>query len=307
MTRDELVSVLATDSLLSDLRSGQIEWLEPGKRSHPCRIRVGARDLFAKEVEPHEREMLRRLSRMELRHVPRILLPRLLDAMVLVTDFVPGGAIQDLALDTDLTREMAVIQNRCSDNGQDDNKAREHCRTRVMVCFDRAAECLHALARSTPVPEFSDYERVFSAVEVGKSKVADIFAGMPFARLHHDFYPNNILTGPPQVVVDWGSSYGDGPFLYDLAPYLLLSAVNLEAFTEASDLCTKVDAAQLRDWLLCATAARFASFLKGLFDRGPGEAASVAQWSDFLSFYWPMFAVLDTDMGSHHIARPHGR
>ena len=46
MTRDEVLPVLATDSLFSDLRSCQIEWLEPGKRSHPCRIR-GGWSLFA--------------------------------------------------------------------------------------------------------------------------------------------------------------------------------------------------------------------------------------------------------------------
>lgn len=306
MTRDEVLSILATDAVFANLQPSQIEWLAQGRSSHSCRIQVGAREFFVKDVQPQERDVLRRLSQLNLRHVPPIRSSRLLEKMILVTDYIAGGTMQDLALDADLVREMAVIQNHCSGSQQDSEKAREHCRSRAIWCFARAAENLQSLRSGTTCTEIVDYERVFSTIEARTSDVAQRFASMPLARLHHDFYPNNILAGPPQVVVDWGSSYGNGPFLYDLAPYLLLSAANLAAFAETSDLCGEVGGAQLQEWLICATSVRFASFLKGVFDRGPGQTASAGRWSRFLGFHWPMFAALDTDIAKE-LVPPHGR
>jgi hypothetical protein len=85
---------------------------------------------------------------------------------------------------------------------------------------------------------------------------------MPSGWLHHDFREENILAGQPQYVADWGSSYGPGPFLYDLAPFLFGCPGRLDVFAESSELCDGVSRQAVERWLYAATAARCAALLR---------------------------------------------
>jgi thiamine kinase-like enzyme len=307
MNRDEFFAILSTDALFTDILPWQIKQVEQGSSVNKYRIKRDGHEFFVKEIQPHERSIWRLLSKMRLKHVPIVHSACLLDQMILVTDYISGGTLGSLDLDAGLVREMAMIQNHCSEESQRDNKARENWKSRALWCFDYAAANLQTLRRIAPSPELSTYERTFSTVAAQKSEFAEGYARMPFARLHHDLYPNNILAGPPQVIVDWGSSYGDGPFLYDLAPYLFLSHDNMKSFVDVSKYCVDVNPTTLQMWLVCATAVRFASFLKGIFKRGPEKTASEELWGAFLRLHMPLFAVLDVNAKGKNGGLAHGR
>jgi hypothetical protein len=59
-------------------------------------------------------------------------------------------------------------------------------------------------------------------------------------------------------VIDWRSSYGHGPFLVDLAPFLVNDARGLATFVTHSDVCRSATRAEIERWLYAANCAGFA-------------------------------------------------
>jgi hypothetical protein len=82
-----------------------------------------------------------------------------------------------------------------------------------------------------------------------------------FARQHHDFKEDNII-GEPQKLIDWGSSYGYGPFLFDLAPFLVNDPDSLETFIKSSDNRKNTPRKQIDRWLHAPLGARFLGLLR---------------------------------------------
>jgi hypothetical protein len=90
-----------------------------------------------------------------------------------------------------------------------------------------------------------------------RDEITDAFSGMPFAWLHHDF-PEAHIVGPSPKLLDWGSSYGHGPFLFDLAPFLLTDPRGLEVFIAHSDICKQAARSEIDRWLYAGACAGFA-------------------------------------------------
>lgn len=88
-----------------------------------------------------------------------------------------------------------------------------------------------------------------------KERIVDELANMPFAWQHHDFREDNII-GEKQVLVDWGSSYGYGPFMYDLAPFWLNNRRSLEVYTGSSEICRKEAKLRIERWVYVSAAVR---------------------------------------------------
>ena len=63
------------------------------------------------------------------------------------------------------------------------------------------------------------YDKIFRAITLKKFEIADCYCSMPLKWLHNDFQRGNLIGGKPSLV-DWGESYGVGPMLHDIAPFL---------------------------------------------------------------------------------------
>jgi aminoglycoside phosphotransferase (APT) family kinase protein len=113
---------------------------------------------------------------------------------------------------------------------------------------------------------------------------------MPFARQHHDFREGNILGENPQVIIDWGSSYGHGPFLYDLAPFLLNHQENLAIFIQHSDICKQAGRTAIKRWLYVAACARFMTFFTYIRERADCE--KVKDLEAFLEYHYQTYGSL---------------
>jgi thiamine kinase-like enzyme len=92
------------------------------------------------------------------------------------------------------------------------------------------------------------------------NELADGFGAVPFAWIHNDFRDENIVgadgDGGGQRLIDWGSSYGYGPYLYDIAPYLLESGEAMRAYAVESTIWRRRTVDQRSsDLIVCATAA----------------------------------------------------
>ena len=112
--------------------------------------------------------------------------------------------------------------------------------------------------------------------------------GMPFAWQHHDFREANIV-GTPQRLVDWGSSYGHGPFLFDLAPFLVDDARGSRLYRQELEICRGVSDNVFDAWMQAALAAAFASLLMYRLCPGGGNIDDRESAQKFLEYEFQPF------------------
>jgi len=229
--------------------------------SHKYRFRRGDKDYFVKEIKENERDILKLLVPLALTHVVKVAYPDLLDDSILVTPFIAGGPIKGRDLEPGLIRDFATIQNYFNSP-----EFLVEPGTEGGVFFERyLVRCLEIGYRNLLGFRTRNLHIVEQHISIAEhllpnqNQLAEEFSYMPFARQHHDFREGNILGANPQVIIDWGSSYGRGPFLYDLAPFLFSHERNLEVFIEHSDICKQADRETIDRWLYVATSARFFS------------------------------------------------
>ena len=82
------------------------------------------------------------------------------------------------------------------------------------------------------LPILDEWQTVADHLRGQLEPIAEAFSSMPFAWLHHDFREGSIL-GDPQRLIDWGSSYGHGPFFFDRAPFLVNDPAGLALFVRS--------------------------------------------------------------------------
>ena len=256
---------LETVPELSDLGTWEATPISGGGTSRNVyRLRCGDRDLFVKEIKANERETWKLLSSLLLTHVQRLIHPKLLEHDILIVEYLVGGAIGHRdAIEPGVIRDMAIVQNHLPHPELvADHPHRDDFHGRYL------AECLELAERSVVdltalgIRGLEGYREVMSLLITQREQIVAEYAGMPSGWLHHDFREENILAGPPQFVADWGSSYGPGPFLFDLAPFLFGCPARLEVFTKSSELCDGTSRQAVERWLYIATAARCASLLR---------------------------------------------
>jgi hypothetical protein len=259
---------------------------------HTYRFRRGEWDLFVKEIKENEREILKLLTPLRLRHVVSPSFPALLDKNILVSEYITGGPIQSKDLEAGLIRDFATLQNHFNSSEflreprTDDGGFFRNYLTR---CFETGYNNLKALLmHGFPIVE--DFVRVAQYLLATQDEIILEFSSMPFARQHHDFREGSILGENPQVIIDWGSSYGHGPFLYDLAPFLLNHPKNLEIFIQHSDICKNADRMTIERWLYTAACARFMSFFT--YIREQTDCERVNDFEAFLAYHYQTYSSL---------------
>jgi len=245
MDRSELLDLLLTEAGLADARTAEITPIAGGLTS-PLHVRVQSPryDVAVKLVRDHERDILLRMHPLGLTHVERVLYPRLLERNLLVTPFDSSGSMRDLHLAPTLVAEFALIQNELSDPSTHGARERAFYGRGAEIWAREAVTRWRGLRSASPIVD--RYEPLIDLVDRASETIGEAYGALPFARMHHDFREENILAGPPQRIVDWGSSYGDGPFLFDLAPFCLGDAATWRVYRSASHICQAASADQLR-------------------------------------------------------------
>ncbi len=258
---------LQTEAAFNQLESWEQTQITSGTQSgNVFRLTSGEQDLFIKEITDHERDIHKQLLDIKLKHVLKSKHPDLLEQNILVTDFVSCGSITTKQLDHNLIVEFATIQNTLLPPGQDKGAhaaSGEFFRKGFAENIAAAGKRMVVLKQEAPTIA-KEYTRLVEHMQRNKEKLTQEFAAIPAARQHHDFREANILAGPPQRLIDWGSSYGDGPFIFDLAPFLLADQQQLEIYVGSSDICRVAQAGQIEEWLVSCALARLAEMLRYL-------------------------------------------
>jgi hypothetical protein len=295
----ELTRHLKTKAEFSDLDRWTITAEELGRTSqHTYRLRRDDKDYFLKEVKDNERDILKRLVPLHLRHVIKVVYPDLLDSSILVAVYVRGGPIKSKDLEPGLIRDFAAIQNHFNSSAfvSEAPKDDGFFFGRFLIrCFETGYNKLLQLqARGFTV--VNRYVEIAEHLMQGQNQIVAEFSAMPFAQQHHDLREGSILGSNPQVIIDWGSSYGYGPFLYDLAPFLFNHKQNLEVLVQHSDICRGANPSTIERWLYIATCARFMSFFTYLQEQA--EAEKVLDVEAFLEYHYETYGGLLQRNGS---------
>jgi len=224
------------------------------------RITCDGDDLFAKEIRDNERSVLSVITPMGLSHIQKVMYPELLRHNILVTEYVDAGHISGMNLEDSVVGDMAAIQNHFFRAAPSKEPDRElwgsfldgHLRRSKA----RLTELAHGYGKAV-----TRYVEIHGPIEEEFESIRAAYTGMPFRKLHNDFREANILASSPQKVIDWGSCYGDGPLLYDLAPFMMNDTHLTDIYrTEIAGLEGNTDG-EFTKWLLVSGAARFLSFL----------------------------------------------
>lgn len=271
--------------------------------AHAYRFRRADADYFVKEIKDNERRIHRLLIAFDLDIAPRVRYPELLADHILVCDYVEGAAMTGKRLDRGLIARYAEMQNAlnrrpvleahnafsgCTFNDHDDG----FYRASIERCLDEGYQNL-LLLRAHRLPIVEVFVEIADCVRAQREAVVDAFAGMPFAWLHHDFREAHILGCPPKLV-DWGSSYGHGPFLFDLAPFFAGDAAGLADFGAHSEVCAGAAGGEIARWLYAANCASLGGLLLwrlsdlSYVDGRQGRAAC----RDLLQYEYPAYASL---------------
>lgn len=293
MTFDELREHLRAVTELQDLDAWTFTAIPGGHTSaHTYRLRSEGRDYFVKEVKDNERDALKLLAPLRLVHVAAVVYPNLLDRNILVAEYVGGGPLESKSLEPDLIIDLATIQNHLNGAEYIDEPARDQeffFGRYATRCFEEGCANLLALgALRLPIVELCRH--LTDLLAERRVQIAQEFSAMPFAWQHHDFREENILGRNPQKIVDWGSSYGRGPFLFDLAPFLLNAETRLQTFVAHSHVCRKADRSTIERWLYVAASVRLMELLRcvqALTDCGNREALA-----SFLAYHYATYKSL---------------
>ena len=233
------------------------------------RFQCGDRDLFCKEVKENEKRILAFLTEAQLEIAPHIVCPDLLEQDIAVYEYVRGAPLTGKMLPETLIRNYARMQNLlnqehvfrqsdalhgCTFTREDDG----FYRSSITRCIDQGYEHLFKL-RAHDLPVVEAFIEIADHIRAHRAPIVDDFSGMPFAWLHNDLREIQIIGDPPKLV-DWGSSYGHGPFLFDLAPFLVNDERGLATLIAHSDICRSATQDEIERWLYAANCASFAGF-----------------------------------------------
>lgn len=271
MEIEEIKQELSKIKEFSNIDDWKFKAISMGETEHTYEVSNKSKKYFVKEIKSNEARILWILSSLNLKHLPGAAYPSLLEKLILVRDFIPGKPIKSKKLEPGLIKDFAVIQNRLNDKGlfkKYDKFGDRHFNTRDDGFFRRGISdyfsfCPRRLAalKKYDLQVVDDFKMIYQHLKKEKKQILDEFSGMPFARQHHDFREDNIV-GRPQKLIDWGSSYGHGPFMFDLAPFLIGNKKSLETYIKYSDICKQHTREEIDRFVYVGAAVRFIEFIR---------------------------------------------
>ena len=284
-----------------DLNTWKIKHLGIGEMYNTYVFSKGKKKYFIKEVKPHEAQVNYFLSILKFKHIPYSVYPELLMKNILVLKFIEDGMmpLKDRIIDLNLLKEFTVFQNKMNDKKFFDkyNKIRLNnfsrknngwftSRLERNLIFGRAN--LFKLKKKYNLSIIDRYIEIADFIKLDENRVSKDFADMPFARQHHDLREDNII-GKKHKLVDWGSSYGYGPFMYDVCLFLVNNKKAFNLFIKSSDIAIKASKERLKRWLYVALADRFTDFCKWHLREGTPNLVSKAKLDKVLKFNYQTY------------------
>ncbi len=259
--------ILQKKEEFSDLSNWEIEKIKVGNTS-PIKLKLSIESTkyFVKLIKDNEKQILKILSSMNSELIPKVIYPDLLDQNILLCQFIDGGTLKNRNLDPELIKNFAQMQNLLNDDifikwskfldgyirtKIDNGMFRNYVLESIPLGYDNLLEL-----KKLRLDIVEDFLEIFDVLIKKSDLIAREYAKMPFARQHHDFREDSI-TRSPQKLVDWGSSYGHGPFLFDLSPFLWKNPKSLKIFMDSSSICRNSNEEHIMRWLFIATCFRF--------------------------------------------------
>lgn len=272
MKFNEIKQILSLKAEFRDFDDLVVTKIDEGIVSkHKYKIKSKNSTYFVKEIKDNEKNILKILDVLRLDFYPKIIYSDLLDKNILVSKFVSGGILDSWQIDDDLLIGFTEMQNILNDipylkekeifdisNYSESDGG--FFRSQISDNFANGLKSLIELKKFSLLIVNKHLELI-TFLEKDKNNLIDDFSKMPFVRQHHDFKQDNII-GKPQKLTDWGSSYGYGPFLFDLAPFLLNDKNQFVLFKSKSDICRNFEDFQINRWLYVAAVARYVEDLR---------------------------------------------
>jgi hypothetical protein len=243
---------------------------------------------FIKETTPHESHILKALIKIKSKLIPKIVHPELLDKNILVYVWINGTTMKIKKLKSELIINYAKMQNNL--NGSKNNRQlNRYSLNKPLSCDDGYYKKsflgdldnknLLRLKKEYNLKILDNYLKIYDKIKKNKAVIVEVFTKMPFARLHNDFKENNIIG---DKLIDWGSSYGHGPFIRDLAPFLINDKQGLEIFKKYSNICKKSSDKKIKNWLYASLVSRFIELLKNRLYDGNENFSNKKECNEFL-------------------------
>jgi len=256
------------------------------------RLRFADQDLFCKRIEPNEARALALIAPLGLEHMLTVPYPELLSIGLLVTPFVDAPRISIKRVSDGLLSDLATVQNHLNQPPHDQHAGRATHGPYLLECLQVARQHLPQLKEpwSPALERWSEWLR---RREQDEAAIAAVVNAMPRGWLHHDFREANILDSRPQLLVDWGSSWGHGPFLFDVAPFIYGRPVSIAAFCGTSDIARACLQADFERWLVAATAARAAGYIRWASIRFLSRGTPMADIERELDYEWGTYGLSD--------------
>lgn len=265
MKLGELKALLRGEPEFARLGEWRITRMKNGGTSpNRLRLRRGRRDYFVKEISPQERKILPVLAAIKSPLAPPVVCPNLLARDILVSPYLgrcvpPGGWLEPR-----LFREYARMQNTLNTPAVQQRLKRSHgfgweddgyYRKNVGVEVVKPMRPVRRAKRKFGWPVYDLWLEALASLKGMEQRIQRAYTGMPFARLHYDFREDNVV-GHPQRLTDWGSSYGHGMFMYDVAVHIGGHAEARDAFVVTSDICRRASRRDVDRWLWLASSIR---------------------------------------------------
>jgi hypothetical protein len=301
---DQIKEALKCIVEFKNLEKWHIKHLGIGEMMHTYILSKGNKKYFVKEVKPHEAQVNYFLSIIKLKHIPFAVYPRLLDKNILVLNFIEGGMMpqKDRKIDIDLLKDFIKFQNKMNDKKFFDKynifklnnfstKNEGWFTGRLQRNLAAGRENLVKLKRKYNLPIIDKYLEIADYLKLDQDNISVEFANMPFARQHHDLREDNII-GKKHKLIDWGSSYGYGPFMYDLCLFLVNNKKAFDIFIKNSDIAKKYSIQQVKRWLYVALADRFDDFCKWHLRPGTPNLISKNKLKNVLNYNYKTYRYL---------------
>jgi hypothetical protein len=268
MNREQVISVLRKNKLFNNINNWEITPIYQGKAAEfACNIKNSSYSYFVKDIKENEKNALYMILPLKSTHFVKTSFLDLLQDNVLVADFVDGGNYTSSRLSESLIIEYAAMQKALNDReyfkkhfrGQssvykmaDDGYFKKTADERIKLSL-RILE--YFLKRGNS--QMRSCYMLFKEIDKLADSIIYNYYSMPFAWLHNDFRSQN-MVGELPVLVDWGESYGYGPFLQDIAPYMLDNSSDIELYFSVLFGNPKFDSIQVDKWLVSVLIYRLA-------------------------------------------------
>jgi len=300
----DIKETLQQEKEFRDLTKWKFKHIPLGEMQHTYLISRGQKNYFLKELKTHEAQMEFFLCKCNLKHLPSSIYPNLLKHKILVRKFISGRMLRSKNIDLGLLRDFAMMRNTLNKktffdkhnimglknySQKDDGfYARE-----LYSSFLKAPRILKALQKYK-LQEVTDFQNILSHLKKDKKAIIHDFVSMPFAKQHQDFREDNIIVGTDgkQRLIDWGSSYGYNPFMYDVAPFLVHNPKALQKYVKISNICKGKSQKVSGRWLYVALVARFLDVITSRLHPSEGRTTTKEKCRKYLKYEYKTYKEL---------------